>query len=281
MSIVATFRRCHGDSIRRLALRVGILGLLLSWLIFPQAALWQHVEATSKSAAGWLRLQVVVILGGTVQTINSGAAVDIDRLSPVNGFPSSELRCLALAMYHEAGGDRPEAQLAVAQTALNRAAAFKRPKAVCRAIYTGINTVHGCLFEASCRNIGSMPPPGKTLDAAVALAVEIAAGRTSAMPAFEKATHFHEAKIAAPPWTRPLHRIGRLGRIDFYSAEAPENDAETASVATAETAPSGSSTPTVTHQPRAQRLLGPQRRPSPPPRAERSFDDIAQQAFGR
>jgi hypothetical protein len=279
MSIVATFRRCHGDAIRRLALRVGIVGLLLSWFIFPQAALWQHAGAATVSAADWLRHRTVVVLGGTPQTRNAGAELDIDRLSPVNGYPSSEIRCLALAMYHEAGGERPEVQLAVAQAALNRAASFKRPKAICRAIYTGINTVHGCLFESSCRNIGSTPAPGKSLAAIAALAVEIAAGRATAKPAFEKVTHFHASSVVAPPWTRSLHRIGRLGRIDFYTPEAPEAPEVTASAETAAAGTTGSTAANAPQQSRAQRLLAPPRRPSA--RTQSASGDLAQQAFGQ
>lgn len=279
MSIVATLRRCRGDAIRRLALRVGIVGLLLSWFIFPQAALWQHATAASVSAADWLRHRTVVVLGGTPQTKNAGAELDIDKLSPVNGFPASEIRCLALAMYHEAGSERPEAQLAVAQTALNRAASFKRPKAICRAIYMGINTVHGCLFESSCRNIGSTPAPGKSLAATAALAMEIAAGRTTAKPAFEKVTHFHDSKVAPPPWTRSLHRIGRLGRIDFYAPEAPEAPEVTALAETAATATTGSNAANSPKQSRALRPLAPPRRS--PARAENASGDLAQQAFGQ
>jgi hypothetical protein len=256
-------------------LRVCVVGLLLSWLVFPQAALWQHTGAAAFSAAEWLRHQTVIVLGGTPRRNNAGAEGDIDKLSPVNGFPASEIRCLALAMYHEAGTERAEAQIAVAQIALNRAASFKHAKAICRAIYTGINTPHGCLFNASCRNIGSTPPPSTALNAAAALAVEIAAGRATSKPAFEKASHFHDMKVSPPPWTRDLHRIGRLGRLDFYAPDASE---ETDQVETAAAA-AGAGTPNIAQPPRANRITAPPRRPAA--RAEPDSDDLAQQAFGR
>lgn len=274
MSNVAIYRRTRAEAFRRLVLRVGIVGLLLSWFIFPQAALWQHASAASVSAADWLRHQTVVVLGGTPSKTSASTEVDIDKLSPVNGFPSSEIRCLALAMYHEAGGDRPDAQLAVAQVALNRAASFKSPKAICRAIYTGLNTPQGCLFGASCRNVGSTPAPSKTLTATIALAIEFAAGRTATKPAFENASQFHDMKISPPPWTRTAHRIGRLGRLDFYSPEPSPVTAATE--ATAVTGPTASN---VSHTQRSQRPVPPPRRNTPG--GDGPTRELANQVFGQ
>lgn len=274
MSNVAAYRRARGDVLRRLAFRVGIVGLLLSWFVFPQSAFWQHVGAASVSAADWLRHKTVVVLGGTPKSRNAAAEFDLKNLSPVNGYPSSEIRCLALAIYHEAGGDRTDAQLAVAQIALNRAAAFKHPKSICRTIYTGLNTPHGCLFEASCRNIGSTPTPGKSLAAAAALATEIAAGRATPKTAFGKVTHFHDMKVSPPSWTRTVHRIGRLGRLDFYAPEPFEEAKEGEAKAAAAPQPPPQRTQRVPSQPRRETQ-------STQNGTTRAPGDLASQVFGQ
>jgi spore germination cell wall hydrolase CwlJ-like protein len=153
---------------------------------------------------------------------------NLAHVKSVNGFPASEVRCLALAIYFEAGNEPREAQIGVGQTALNRARAAKTPRAICKTVYNGLAQGGACLFEATCRNLGTPAQRGEALERAIEVASGLASG-TAIVPLFTQATHFHE-KRARPAWARGLFKLASHGRIEFYSTDQPTDTVAPAAV---------------------------------------------------
>ncbi len=201
----------------KLALKLTVVLLAAGWLVYPQASIWQHAGQGVAVAGVWLRGAVIRGLGGDPHVERPVvASVELDQLKGVKGIPASEVRCLALAIYFEAGREPPEAQLGVGQIALNRARSTKPPQTICRTVYHGLNLPTGCLFEATCRNVGVIPAPGTALTSAIEFATELVSG-AGGQHRLAGATHFHERRMR-PAWARPLYKVASIGRLEFYGA---------------------------------------------------------------
>lgn len=222
-------RQCRAYVVRRFLMKLAVVALALSWLAFPHATPWLQISAGLGTASQWAKNSIVSVLGGV--TGKDGGSSAADKIRAVNGFPAAEVRCLAQAIYFEAGREKREAQIGVGQIALNRAASAKSPRSICRVIYTGLNTPSGCLFEQSCRYIGSAPRSGSDYDKAVELAMEIAANQAR-VEKLTTATHFRSTRTAAPAWTRALHRLAAHGNLEFYGPQ-PLEETETIGAAAA------------------------------------------------
>jgi hypothetical protein len=249
--------------------------LVVAWLVYPQASVFRHAGQGASVFADWARGHAIRILDGradqdTAGTRGSGEA-SLAQVKAVNGFPASEVHCLALAVYFEAGNEPREAQIGVGQIALNRARAAKSPRAVCKTVYHGLAQGTSCLFEATCRNLGTPPRRSAALDNAVEVAVGLASG-TATMPQFAQATHFHGSR-ARPAWARSLFKLPSQDRIEFYSDEQPADTVSAPSV-TDEAAP----VPIVSRRPAVARGDA-----APARQASERRDDggaLARQVFG-
>ena len=228
MRFVDAASRARLSIVRRLAIRLAALGVVLHWLIFPGAGVWQDVGKNLSAASDWLRRGAIHALNGesgsrapaTATAATMTVMTDLSRLKAVNGYAAKELQCLALAVYYEASREQRDTQIGIAQVAMNRTAASKTPREICRTVYSGLNSPAGCLFESTCRFIGALPRSDGALGNAVDVAMDVAAGR-DLRPQLAKATHFHDSRNK-PGWTLSLHRIERIGKFDFYSTEFPE-----------------------------------------------------------
>lgn len=209
----------------KLVLKLSILGLIAVWALNPQASYWQHASQGIATTSSWVRGEAIRALGGSTETasvpIPSSSDSALRHVKAVNGFPASEIKCLALAIYFEAGNEPREAQIGVGQIALNRARTAKTPRALCKTVYNGMTQGAACLYEATCRNFGNPAQRGAALDSAVEIARGLVAG-TEKMPEFAQATHFHEKK-ARPAWSRLLFKLASHGRLEFYSTDQPED----------------------------------------------------------
>lgn len=230
MKIQSIVRKTQRASMAKLFLQLAVAGMLVAWLVYPQASLFQHAGQGASAAASWARGQGIRMLGGSPEEFKTVATSDasLAHLKAVNGFPASEVRCLALAIYFEAGNEPRDAQIGVGQTALNRARAAKTPKAICKTVYNGLSQGSACLFDATCRNLGTPPRRGEALDSAIDVAIGLADG-SAVVPFFTQATHFHERR-ARPAWARGLFKLASLGRIEFYSTDQPADTVAPANV---------------------------------------------------
>ncbi len=247
MSFAQIAGRCRNMILGRFLLKLCVLVIIpvmvLGPLLYPRAQVWQQVTAALAPAVEWTRLAAIRVLRGSSEPVRAANALDL--VQAVGGFPATEIRCLALAIYYEAGLASTEAKAGIAQVVLNRATAAKLPRQLCKTIYGGLSAPGGCLFETACRNLGVVPRRTAELDQAVSTAVQIATGKLAATADVAKATHFHE-KRAAPAWSRQMFKVATHGNLLFYSPEQPETAAD----------PPTSVLPATSAQDRASRQSG-------------------------
>ena len=64
--------------------------------------------------------------------------------------PTSEMKCLAEAIYFEARGEAIEGQYAVGEVIINRVLSNEFPNSVCGVISEGANRLNACQFSYNC-----------------------------------------------------------------------------------------------------------------------------------
>jgi spore germination cell wall hydrolase CwlJ-like protein len=123
--------------------------------------------------------------------------------------PTSELNCLAAAVYYEARGEALAGRAAVAQVVLNRVHRGAFPKSVCGVVFQGQRD-GACQFSFACNGVmRGRREPAAWVDAR-AVAARALAGLV--MPTVGKAMWFHCARGGAG------HDGGvRLGRQVFFT----------------------------------------------------------------
>lgn len=231
MNHEAVTRRIRRGIFARLLLKLAVLLTpiiaLLSWLIFPNAAVWANATDAMSATSAQVRLAALKALGGKPTDAApepKQSNSQLDSIKKANGYAANELRCLAVAIYFEAGRESREAQVAVGQIVLNRARERKAPRELCRVVYNGLP--NACLFETTCRNLGTAPALGEQLASAIEVARAMAQGE-AAPGRHAGATHFHE-RSARPAWSRDLFKLGGIGKLEFYSTEQPADAGQAA-----------------------------------------------------
>lgn len=132
----------------------------------------------------------------------------------------AERDCLAQAIYHEARGESPAGQLAVANVIVNRARSDKYPSSLCGVIYQGANNGrYRCQFTFACDGRGDMPGERQAWARSMALAkdvyAEYATGKTiGAVP--DSALFYHTTNVR-PSWSYTYSRVAEVGAHIFYS----------------------------------------------------------------
>ncbi|CAN5288198.1 hypothetical protein BH11PSE5_BH11PSE5_10740 [soil metagenome] len=122
-------------------------------------------------------------------------------------------RCLAQAIYYEAGAEAPDGQRAVAQVVLNRVRSPAFPNSVCGVIYQGSERATGCQFTFTCD--GSLRRQPSVAGWQRAMGVAIAALRGSVYAPVGNATHYH-ADYVVPYWAPGMAKISTIGAHIFY-----------------------------------------------------------------
>lgn len=123
--------------------------------------------------------------------------------------------CLALNIYHEARGERPVAQVAVANVVMNRVGAARFPNNVCAVVFQGGELRHQCQFSWYC--------DGRSDTAWDRQAWELA--KTIAQLVLEEELHdvtngalFYHAPYVSPTWTSAMTEVYQDGAHIFYGA---------------------------------------------------------------
>ncbi len=126
---------------------------------------------------------------------------------------TSELRCLAEAIYFEARGEPLEGQYAVGEVIINRALSQAFPNSICQVISEGASRRNACQFSYNC-------------DGKLEVIVERGIYRRilklsrvllepSARVLTDGATFFH-AKAVNPSWAKKFKKTGEFGQHVFY-----------------------------------------------------------------
>lgn len=121
--------------------------------------------------------------------------------------------CLAIAVYFEARSEPIDAQMAVAETILTRAAHPDYPDTVCGVVKQDKGPkAHDCQFSFYCDGLPDTPRDAKAWHTAQQVASEALSGGTIGI----NATHYH-TRAVRPVWRHGLTQIGAIGDHIFYT----------------------------------------------------------------
>ena len=120
--------------------------------------------------------------------------------------------CLAMAVYYEARGEHPDAQLAVAEVVINRVVDPRLAGDVCSVVKEDWGpAAHDCQFSFYCDGL-----PEKPADAvAWSTARDIAQRALDGDVLGHGATHYHAVSVH-PWWADTLEPVGMIGNHIFY-----------------------------------------------------------------
>jgi hypothetical protein len=124
------------------------------------------------------------------------------------------IRCLAQAIYFEAGFQPLEGQRAIAQVILNRVRAKQFPDTVCGVVFEGANRRTGCQFSFACDgSLHRRPPTEDEMASAEVVARQALSGYVE--QAVGTATHYHSYRVE-PYWRDALVKTAQIGDHIFY-----------------------------------------------------------------
>lgn len=126
---------------------------------------------------------------------------------------TAEHDCLTKAVYYEAGFQKTEGKLAVAEVIMNRVADHRYPNSVCEVVFQGATRTTGCQFTFTCDGALKRKPNEEAYAQASVVAAHVL------MDLHERrtgtATHYH-ATYVDPIWNVGLVRTSKIGAHIFY-----------------------------------------------------------------
>ena len=126
---------------------------------------------------------------------------------------SSEMKCLAEAIYFEARGETIEGQYAVGEVIINRVLSNEFPSSVCGVISEGANRLNACQFSYNCdgklETINEKKIYGRILKLSKILLEPSARFLTGG------ATFYH-SKFVSPSWSKKFLKTNEIGNHVFY-----------------------------------------------------------------
>jgi len=152
-----------------------------------------------------------------ISVLSSGLVAGLFAAPPARAagreVPSDALRCLALAVYFEAGSEPQAGKEAVAHVVLNRAQHAGFPGGVCGVVQQG-GEQRPCQFGWYCDGRSDQPTSSRMWESAQEVAREVLAGRVDDPTG--GALYFTPARATRPTWTKRLTQIARIGGHVFY-----------------------------------------------------------------
>ena len=138
---------------------------------------------------------------------------------PARARSTSEVTCLANAIYFEARGEAEKGQIAVAQVVLNRLKNPAYPKTICGVVYQNKNKRNRCQFSFACDGISDRITDKRSWALSQALARRVLNDdRTLYMASVGASTHYH-ATYVRPRWARSMKKMEKIGRHVFYKTK--------------------------------------------------------------
>lgn len=127
--------------------------------------------------------------------------------------PPDALRCLALAVYFEAGSEPRAGKEAVAHVVLNRVQHAGFPGGVCGVVQQGGDDGR-CQFGWYCDGRSDQPTSVRMWQSAQDVAREVLAGRSDDPTG--GALYFAQVRAKRLAWTHRLTQVARIGGHVFY-----------------------------------------------------------------
>lgn len=153
----------------------------------------------------------------------AGAVLTARPLDDLRTFDSShfstaanlttEVDCLAQAIYYEARSENFVGQLAVAQVVMNRVRHPAYPSTICGVVFEGSERMTGCQFTFTCDGSIGRTPRGRAWRRSQLVAQHAFMG--FARDVTRRATHYHTVAVD-PYWNDNLVRTRRIGTHIFY-----------------------------------------------------------------
>ena len=122
-----------------------------------------------------------------------------------------QVDCLAQNIYHEAGRETREGQIAVALVTLNRLASGNYANDICGVVNQKTNGM--CQFSWVCETTHKVKPIYQPLWAESELVAKKVMLENFRLPGMKEALYYH-ADYVSPGWKKP--RIEQIGRHIFY-----------------------------------------------------------------
>lgn len=168
--------------------------------VSPQPAVAVGAEPVAKDVAreaAWL------------QRAGWGLAALADRYG-VGAPLNEEANCMAVAVYHEARGESPEGQLAVARVIMNRAVSGKYPTSWCGVVKQPWQ------FSFVNPRTGGMPGVDEASAAWRKAQGITRLAMANAVPSVPTECLWYHADYVSPSWGRRLTRVEKIGAHIFY-----------------------------------------------------------------
>lgn len=131
----------------------------------------------------------------------------------------SALLCLALNIYHEARGEPPAGQAAVAQVTLNRAA--EKNRSVCKVVFrpkqfswTNDHVIYDAKGNVLQLKQSAKPEEAEAWDRAIRIASKALRGLIR-VDSVGRATHYHTPEVK-PGWRKEGIKLTQIGQHIFY-----------------------------------------------------------------
>ena len=138
-----------------------------------------------------------------------GLAALADRYG-VGAPLNEEANCMAVAVYHEARGETPEGQLAVARVIMNRAVSGKYPTTWCGVVKQPWQ------FSFVNPRTGDMPGVDETSASWRKAQGITRLAMANAVPSLSTDVLWYHANYVSPSWGRRLTRVSQIGAHIFY-----------------------------------------------------------------
>jgi hypothetical protein len=126
---------------------------------------------------------------------------------------TSEMKCLAEAIYFEARGEALEGQYAVGEVIINRVLSKDFPNSVCGVISEGASRLNACQFSYNCDGKMEKITEKKIYERILKLSEMLL--EPSARFLTGGATFYH-SKLVSPSWSKKFKKTNEIGNHVFY-----------------------------------------------------------------
>ena len=126
---------------------------------------------------------------------------------------TSEMKCLAEAIYFEARGEALEGQYAVGEVIINRVLSQDFPNSVCGVISEGASRLNACQFSYNCDGKLETITEKKIYERILKLSQMLL--EPSARFLTSGATFYH-SKLVSPSWSKKFIKTNEIGNHVFY-----------------------------------------------------------------
>ena len=126
---------------------------------------------------------------------------------------TSEMKCLAEAIYFEARGEAIEGQYAVGEVIINRVLSKDFPNSVCGVISEGASRLNACQFSYNCDGKLETITEKKIYERILKLSKMLL--EPSARFLTSGATFYH-SKLVSPSWSKKFIKTNEIGNHVFY-----------------------------------------------------------------